>query len=84
MKFLFIVQGEGRGHMTQAMVMQELIRKEGHDLVAVVVGSSKRREIPAYFINAFPCPVHKIESPNFVTDKANKGIRIVSGLVPLC
>lgn len=81
MKFLFIVQGEGRGHMTQAMVMQELIRKEGHDLVAVVVGSSKRREIPAYFINAFPCPVHKIESPNFVTDKANKAIRIGATLL---
>lgn len=81
MKFLFIVQGEGRGHMTQAMVMEGLLRKEGHEVEAVIVGTSSRRETPAYFIQAFNCEVHKIQSPNFVTDKANKGIRIGATLL---
>ena len=30
MKYMFIVQGEGRGHMTQALAVNELIEKEGH------------------------------------------------------
>jgi UDP:flavonoid glycosyltransferase YjiC (YdhE family) len=30
MKFLFIVQGEGRGHMTQAIAFSKLLEKQGH------------------------------------------------------
>ncbi|NHE58164.1 glycosyltransferase family protein [Cyclobacterium plantarum] len=81
MKFLFIVQGEGRGHMTQAMVMEGILRKEGHEVAAVIVGASSRRETPNYFIRAFNCEVHRIQSPNFVTDKANKAIRIGATLL---
>lgn len=76
MKFLFIVQGEGRGHMTQAMVIGELLQQQGHEIGAVVLGSSTRRKAPAYFIEAFTCPIHRILSPNFVTDKANKAIKM--------
>ncbi|MDN3690671.1 glycosyltransferase family protein [Cyclobacterium jeungdonense] len=76
MKFLFIVQGEGRGHMTQAMVIGELLLKQGHEIGAVVLGSSTRRRVPDYFLDAFPCPIHRIQSPNFVTDKANKAIKM--------
>ena len=33
MKFLFIVQGEGRGHFTQAITLEEmLLRKKIHNL----------------------------------------------------
>ena len=30
MKVLFIVQGEGRGHLTQAFSMEEILRRNGH------------------------------------------------------
>ncbi|WP_162340326.1 glycosyltransferase family protein [Cyclobacterium salsum] len=76
MKFLFIVQGEGRGHMTQAMVIGALLQQHGHDIGSVVLGSSDRRKAPDYFLEAFPCPIHRIQSPNFVTDKANKAIKM--------
>jgi len=33
MKFLFIVQGEGRGHFTQALAMEEMLYRNGHKVV---------------------------------------------------
>lgn len=35
MKFLFIVQGEGRGHLTQAITLEEILRRNGHEVVEV-------------------------------------------------
>ena len=32
MKFLFIVQGEGRGHLTQAITLEEILRRNGHEV----------------------------------------------------
>ena len=49
MKFIFIVQGEGRGHMTQAIALQNMILAQGHELCAVLVGKSEVREVPAFF-----------------------------------
>lgn len=42
MKFLFIVQGEGRGHLTQAITLEEILRRNGHEVVEVLVGKSVR------------------------------------------
>ena len=33
MKVLFIVQGEGRGHLTQAISMEDMLRRNGHESV---------------------------------------------------
>ena len=48
MKYLFIVQGEGRGHLTQAISLSQMLRRHGHEVVEVLVGKSSNREIPAY------------------------------------
>jgi uncharacterized protein (TIGR00661 family) len=77
MKFLFLVQGEGRGHMTQAISFAELIRGEGHELTAVVVGKSERRVIPDFFIQKIATKVISVSSPNFESDGIEK--RIVLG-----
>ena len=29
MKFLFIVQGEGRGHLTQAITLEDMLQRMG-------------------------------------------------------
>ena len=49
MKYIFIVQGEGRGHLTQCMALEEILRKNGHEVVEVLVGKSKSRQLPAFF-----------------------------------
>ncbi len=46
MKFLFIVQGEGRGHLTQAITLEEILRRNGHEVVEVLVGKSSSRRLP--------------------------------------
>lgn len=40
MKFLFIVQGEGRGHFTQALAMEEMLLRNGHEVVEILVGKA--------------------------------------------
>ena len=76
MKFLFIVQGEGRGHMTQAIAFSNMLKKQGHELTGVIVGKSKRRAIPEFFSREISVPIHLVESPNFACDKAEKKILI--------
>ena len=38
MKFLFIVQGEGRGHLTQAINLERTLRRHGHEVAKILVG----------------------------------------------
>lgn len=76
MKFLFIVQGEGRGHMTQAIAFSKLLEKQGHELISVIIGKSKRRAIPEFFSREIAAPIHLVESPNFACDKNEKKILI--------
>ncbi len=76
MKFVFIVQGEGRGHMTQAIAFSKMLEQSGHQLAAVILGKSKRRTIPEFFSREIKAPVHWVESPNFEEDKNEKGILI--------
>ena len=40
MKILFIIQGEGRGHLTQALSLRQKLTDEGHQIVGVLVGKS--------------------------------------------
>ncbi|GHT43132.1 glycosyl transferase [Bacteroidia bacterium] len=65
MKYLFVIQGEGRGHLTQAMTLAKMMRKHGHEVCAVLVGKSNRRELPAFFLREMPAPIHRFDSPNF-------------------
>src|SRR5215510_10957080 len=65
MKVMFTVQGEGRGHMTQAIAMQEMLRRRGHHVAAVLVGSNQNRSLPAFFEEAFAGRVTPIASPGF-------------------
>lgn len=81
MKFVFIVQGEGRGHMTQAIAFAKMLERSGHQLSGVILGKSNRRSIPEFFSREIKAPVHWIPSPNFETDKGEKGILIGKTIV---
>jgi uncharacterized protein (TIGR00661 family) len=76
MKFLFVVQGEGRGHLTQSITLSEMLVRNGHEVVAVLLGKSKRREIPLFFHKHFPFEVRSFESPNFLPASKNKRTNI--------
>jgi uncharacterized protein (TIGR00661 family) len=76
-RFLFVVQGEGRGHLTQAITLSCLLRKAGHEVSAVLVGRSEWREVPAFFYEKVCAPVISFESPNFVSDPQSKAVLIL-------
>lgn len=72
MRYLFIVQGDGRGHMTQAITLKELLTRNGHEVVEVLMGKSPQREIPSFFLEKINSPVNTFESPNFQTNAEDK------------
>lgn len=72
MRVLFVVQGEGRGHLTQAITLERALRKDGHQVVEVLVGKSKQRKLPDFFKRRMPMPIHQFESPNFLPSASNK------------
>ncbi|MCU0434380.1 MAG: glycosyl transferase [Bacteroidia bacterium] len=76
MRVFFLIQGEGRGHLTQALAMQELLRGKGIEVCGAVVGSNKHREVPEFFKQRMsPVNVTLLPSPNFVKWK-NRGINL--------
>lgn len=76
MKVLFIVQGEGRGHMTQALAMEQILVDAGHEVSGIVIGTCNRREIPTYFKRKAQAPLYSVTSPNFYFDKNSKSINL--------
>lgn len=75
MRFFFIVQGEGRGHMTQAISLSQILRDAGHEIIHVVVGKSPQRKIPQFFFDNIKSKVTLLENPNFATDKNHKSVK---------
>jgi len=80
-KFLFAVQGEGRGHFTQALSMAWIMRKHGHEVCAVLVGKSDNRQIPAFFSDKIGAPIFVFHSPNFTSFYKNKRPNIVMSVL---
>jgi uncharacterized protein (TIGR00661 family) len=73
---MFTVQGEGRGHMTQAIAMSEMLQRRGHQIVAVAAGANQTRSLPSFFEKAFAVPVRPIVSPGFSL-KQHRSISLV-------
>lgn len=81
MKFLFIVQGEGRGHLTQALTLEERLRGEGHEVIEVLVGKSRYRSLPEFFTRQLRAPLRRFESPNFLPTPANRRNRLTGSIL---
>jgi uncharacterized protein (TIGR00661 family) len=76
MKIAFLVQGEGRGHMTQAISLSQILRKAGHHVVAVLVGKATDRTIPSFFKEQIKAPVHDFIAPNIVYNQCGAGMNV--------
>jgi len=61
-----VVQGEGRGHMTQALALGSFLRDAGHSVERVLLGRSPHRSVPDYFASAFDAPVRSFHAPTQV------------------
>ncbi|MCF2519858.1 glycosyltransferase family protein [Dyadobacter sp. CY351] len=76
MKILFLVQGEGRGHLTQAISMSQILGHAGHKVAAAMVGVSPGRVIPAFFEEQVAAPVFHFSAPNIVYNSQAEGINL--------
>jgi len=65
-RILFTVQGQGRGHLTQAIAAHEVLSAGGHELVGVAAGNHPGRDLPSFFRDSFPAPVTMLGSPGFI------------------
>ena len=74
LRVVFIVQGEGRGHMTQALALASHLRAAGHEITRVLVGRSPWRSIPDYFSTGIAAPVSEFEAPAQVPGSDGRGL----------
>ena len=65
-KFLFVVQGEGRGHLTQAISLFEIFNQAGHQVVSVMVGMDNEHNLPAFFQEKIAIKVDTFAAPSLV------------------
>ena len=72
LRVLLAVQGEGRGHMTQALALAGMLRRRGHAVVGAVVGTDRWGDVPAFFRRGLGAPVETVESPGLVSDAAGR------------
>jgi uncharacterized protein (TIGR00661 family) len=76
MKILFLVQGEGRGHLTQAISMGQILRSHGHEIAAAMVGTSPGRQVPAFFNEQILAPVLHFDAPNIIYNTQGGGMNL--------
>lgn len=79
-RVVFVVQGEGRGHLSQALAFSQMLKNWDFDLVSVFVGRSQLRSLPGYFSSKIGAPITEFSSPNFTPDKNNQGIKVAESL----
>jgi len=76
MKILFVVEGEGRGHFTQAISLKRMLEANGHQVTRVLVGKSPDRQLPPFFKDEFDGMIREFNNPNFLPSAHNKKVNI--------
>lgn len=72
LKVLFNIQGEGRGHIMQAVALAEILRDAGHTLVAAHVGQGEKSTLPPFVSERLETQVKAHNSPALKLDLATK------------
>lgn len=84
---LFCVQGEGHGHMTQAITLAGMLRGAGHKVVATLVGNAEGRDVPEFFSRRMRTPIVTFASPvirlNREARKLDIGRTVLTGVTHL-
>jgi uncharacterized protein (TIGR00661 family) len=74
-KFLFVVQGEGRGHLTQAISLYEILTSAGHQVVSVMVGMDDEHNLPSFFQEKIKTKIDTFPAPSLVYGQS-KAVRV--------
>ncbi len=74
LRVLFVVNGEGRGHLAQALAVSELIEEAGHTLCGIWVGEGAPGSVPDLFRKGFAVPPTSFPSLRLMPGRARKSI----------
>ena len=74
MKVVFTIQGEGRGHLMQAIAMKRLLENRGDEVIKILIGKSASRVIPSFFEERIGMSYITFNSPNFVPSPKGKRV----------
>lgn len=72
----FNVQGEGRGHMTQAIALADMLRRAGHTIVGCEVGHGEHSIVPEFFRRKMACEIHSHASPTIKLNADSRSIDV--------
>jgi uncharacterized protein (TIGR00661 family) len=76
LRVAFVVQGEGRGHMTQALALRAFLADAGHQVERVLLGRSPHRSTPKYFAAAFDAPVRSFHAPTQIPGRDRQALSV--------
>ncbi len=76
-RFVFIVQGEGRGHLSQALAMMQIVEKTGGRVEAVYAGCSRGNALPEYFVRTISDKLRIYKAPGFIPDRRQTGVKML-------
>src|ERR1700679_4001141 len=82
MRIMLSILGEGRGHMTQAIAVKEMVEQAGHQVSSVVLGVGPHRQAPTYFASAIKMPVTTISTVDFV-HKNNRQVNLPASIASM-
>ena len=72
---MFVIQGEGRGHLTQAMSLYGILEKLGMEVCCMVLGGDEYKKPPDFFMRQIKVPIISVASMKF-HKKGNKSIHL--------
>ncbi len=76
MKFAFIIQGEGRGHQTQAISLAEMLISNGHEVAVALVGTINPKKLPVLLAEKGNFKMETFQSPSLVYDPKTKALSL--------
>jgi len=80
-KVLLIVQGEGKGHLSQSVALKEYLEGSEYTITGVFAGGRAGQELPDYFRDAFRGKLQMFRSPCLLRTPNRKGIYVGRSLV---
>lgn len=76
MKFVFIVQGEGRGHQTQALALSEMLTSNGHEISLALVGTNNPFKIPSLLAEKASFKIETFQSPSLIYNSKTQALSL--------
>lgn len=74
LRCLFVVQGEGRGHLTQALALRSILLRAGHSVCRVVITRGGSEAVPPFFARQIGAPISYTDGFRFVIEDSSRSI----------